>query len=95
MKYELMVILPSSVSGEEEKKIFAQIKKAALDLVKISEPKLFGKKTLVYPIKKIKEGNYYLFDVEGQIKPFSQKIQSIETILRYLIVKKIVRAQKE
>jgi len=97
MKYELMLVLKSSVTDEEEKKIFAQIGKA-LNSHKLGKPEFIGKKNLAYPIKKEKEGKYWLLEIEGEGKEahgFFEKLKLEETVLRYLVIRKDSPKQKE
>lgn len=89
-KYELLTIIKPESFSETEKKIVEFLKKQLGDKA-IEKKEDLGKKTLVYPIKKMKEGNYYLFTLScdsEKILEVSAKLKTFESIVRFLLVKK-------
>jgi len=89
--YELMLILLTSLTEKEEKKILEEVKKYLKDEGKIKETTHFGKRKLAYPIKKENDGNYWLLNlaVDGkEASDLSQKLKAEEKILRYLLLRK-------
>lgn len=95
--YELVLILKTSVSEEGRKKIIEEIKKLLPTSEKKFEVKDFGKRQLSYPIKKEKEGNYYLLtlNMEGkEAASLNSKLKLNEGVLRYLLVR-VEPAKKE
>lgn len=90
--YSLVVILDPEDKKEEQEKLLEKIKKLISDLKgeKLRE-KLWGKRSLAYPIKKRKEGVYveYEFILAPESAPeLKRKLLMEEKILRYLLVKK-------
>ncbi len=90
--YELAIVFGISLSEEKQKKILEDVKAIVTSAKgKIKEAKLLGKKKFSYPIKKEKEGFYYIltFTLDGkETGKLSNKIQLTENILRYLIIKR-------
>lgn len=88
--YELLTIIKPEEFSETEKKTVEFLKKQ-LGEKSIEKKDDLGKKTLVYPIKKVKEGNYLLFTLAAEpakITEVSAKLKTFESIVRYLLVKK-------
>lgn len=90
-KYEGMFIIKSDLSKENFDKTIGQINDA---IVKnggsVSAAKELGKQHLSFPIKKYKEGIYYLvnFDIDTDaISKIKRAVSLNESILRALIVK--------
>ncbi|MBI4990474.1 30S ribosomal protein S6 [Candidatus Gottesmanbacteria bacterium] len=94
--YELVLIFKTSVSEDNRKKTIEELKK----LLKTSgqtDVKDWGKRQFAYPIKKEKEGNYYLLtaDAEGkEVAEVSNRLKLNEDVLRYLLVR-LEPAKKE
>ena len=89
--YELMLINKPELAEKEEKKIFAKIEEIIKDKGKIIKTANIGKRALAYNIKKEKEGNYWLLNLEvepAEIAEFSSKLKVEEDILRFLILRK-------
>lgn len=90
--YELTLVI-NPILGERERadlllKITNFIEK---EEGKIGKKEDWGKKTLFYPIKKHKEGIYFLWEITLPLKSASivdKKIKLEENIIRYLLVKK-------
>lgn len=90
-QYELMLIVNPKELDVDEKKITEVIKKHLKEGVKILSVASLGKKQFAYPIKKEKEGVYWLFvlEIEGkEVSSVSNKLKLEASILRYLFVKK-------
>lgn len=95
--YELMLIFKTSVAEESRQKTVETIRK----LLKTS-PKLdvqdWGKRQFAYPVKKEKEGNYYLLklNMEGkEALEVKKSLQLKEGILRYLLVRQQLVKKKK
>lgn len=90
--YELALILSTKLTDEKQKKVLVEVKKYITEAGgKGEEAKLFGKKTLAFPIKKEKEGFYYIinFQLSGkESAPLIAKLNLNEGILRYLVVRR-------
>ncbi len=90
-RYELMYILSSSVSDDQIPATAGQIAQIVSDFggTDIQETQL-GKKKLMYPIKKTRNGFYGVLDfsMDGQkINELDAKIRTQDnTIIRYIIV---------
>lgn len=87
--YELTVIFPLGTGDDDRKKIFEDIKKI-ISPGKVKDQKDWGKRVLAYPIKKEKEGNYYLLKLEAGGKEIVQLSSSLKMngkVLRHLIVR--------
>ncbi len=90
ISYELTLIQRISLNTDEEKKLMDSVQKLLSEGGKILQVKDMGKRTLSYPIKKEKEGNYKLLILEAsgkEINSLSSKLNLDERILRYLFVK--------
>lgn len=97
-KYEAMFILKADLGKEGLDKVLAQMQ----DIItknegSIDELKEWGKHKLAYPIKKNKEGTYYLMNFHigaNAISSIKRTLGLNESILRSLIIK-IIRTFKE
>ncbi|MDP6685758.1 MAG: 30S ribosomal protein S6 [Candidatus Omnitrophota bacterium] len=88
-KYEAMLIFKSDLSKEGLEKLVTQVK-GAIEKNKgsISQSREWGKQRLAYPIKKYKEGLYYIvnFNIEpDSISKIKRAFSLNESILRALI----------
>lgn len=85
--YELTLIIK-----ENKEEILEKIKNLIKDLKgKITSEEKWGKKDFFYPIKKLKNGYYFLWQIEmakDKIQEFKKKLDLDETILRYLLLVK-------
>lgn len=89
-KYDLTLMVPASVSGEEQKKLETKIEK----LVKALDGKLgkmaeMGKKQLAYKIGKVLEAAFFNWSVElpaPSVVQLSKKLTVDHDIIRYLLV---------
>lgn len=90
--YEMTLIVDVTLSDEKRKKILEEVKKLITsNNGKLASDKLWGKKKLVYPVKGVKEGYYYIFNFVRDGKETAQlsnKLKLNEGILRYLILRK-------
>lgn len=80
----------TSVTGTAQEKLLDGIKKW-LGEAKVAKVDDWGKKLLAYPIKKEKEGNYVVLEIEsenGLSGDLEKKILMEEGILRHLVVRK-------
>lgn len=88
--YELIVMIKPDEVQDTVKKLTEIIKKLLPGETSIKKEEL-GKKTLAYPIKKIKEANYFLFSIScdaAKIPELSQKLKTFEKILRFLLIRR-------
>ena len=89
-KYELMYILSSAVSDNDVPTVTTEVDNFIASVNgSILSTQLLGKKKLAYPVKKTRNGFYILstFQMEGEkIKELDNKLRSIDSIIRYLIV---------
>ena len=89
--YELLVILSTSLTDDEEKTQASQIE----ELIKHEKGTIhlvehWGKRKLAYTIKKQRQGHYEWFYFEldpARIAEIDRKLKMSETILRFLIFK--------
>jgi len=88
-KYELTVILKSSLKDAERKKLVEAIKGWLKDF-KITKEDDLGQKPFAYTIKKQDAGYYAMFQFEGETgleKGFEQKFLRNDDILRHLLLR--------
>ncbi len=94
--YELTLVLPVAVAE-------AEVKKTGDELIQKSKGKavsysFWGKKDFTYEIKKNLSGMYGFWEVdmpsEGAVS-MNDKLRINEGVLRYLLVSKIVKEEKE
>lgn len=89
--YELMLILKSSVDSKKQKEALTKIKKHFSSYGKIIKEKDWGKKMFTYPIKKEKEGNYFIFTLEmpgKEAKKLAERFKHNEVVLRHLLIRR-------
>lgn len=90
--YELALILPTNLTSEKQKKVLGDVQKYITSASgKADEPKLFGKKKLAYPIKKVTEGFYYImnFSLDGtETVQTLKKLTLNVDVLRYLLIRR-------
>lgn len=87
-KYELVVVLKSSLKEADRKKIVDTIKTELKDAKEIAVNE-WGQKPLAYNIKKEFSGFYiqFKFDIENIPAGFEQKLFTNEEILRHLLLR--------
>ncbi|PZM82336.1 30S ribosomal protein S6 [Candidatus Gracilibacteria bacterium] len=90
-KYELMLILNSSISEEERNSSLEELKKLLTENeVKIEKEDIWGDKKLAYKINKSDRGFYVVLslDMDGKlIKELSKTINLDKNIIRYMFAK--------
>jgi len=91
-KYETMVIIKPDLSEEEKKTLFNQINNAVIkhNGNVLSASIWSEKRKLCFPIKKYREGTYYLMNFSAaplSIKDISHAYELNENILRVLITR--------
>lgn len=90
--YELVLVIDPDLAEGDRKKEIAKVKKIIEDLKgKVEKTDEWGKRELVYPIKKKKVGYYFLLAIKLPNKAPAQvdsKLKLEEEIIRYLLVKK-------
>lgn len=90
-KYELMLILNSSISEEDRNNSLTELKNLLeKNEVKIEKEDVWGDKKLAYKINKSDRGFYVLFslDMDGKlIKELSKSINLDKNIIRYMFAK--------
>ncbi len=85
MKYELTFLLPDEAEIKTIKSLIASFKG------KVEKEETWGKKTLMYTVKKYDEAYYYhwLIDVEqSQVNELKKKLNFNEKLIRYLLLNK-------
>lgn len=88
-KYELALVLRSSLADAQRKKLLETVKSWLKD-VKIDKEEDWGQKPLSYPIKRETSGFYTLLRMEsGNSVPLDleKKIIANDNILRHLLVR--------
>ena len=91
-KYEVAVVISSTLSDEERAAVLEQVKGyiAKYDGV-VTDVDEWGKRKLAYEIRKQSEGYYYFIKVDAEsampIEPEKNLRLMNETVLRYLIVR--------
>jgi len=87
--YELALVLKSSFSQVQRKKVIDAIKNSLKDL-KITKEQEIGERPLSYKIKKEDTGYYMDFLFEGNSIPmeFEKKLLANESVLRHLLIRK-------
>jgi small subunit ribosomal protein S6 len=94
--YELMLVLPD---GKQQKEAEALVKEwLSKSGGKVVSVDFWGKKDLVYPIKKQMKGVYVLFELElaaDEATELQKRIKLEEGLLRHLLVVKNQRIIKD
>ena len=90
--YELTLVVDPDLTAAKQKALLTKMKKLITDLKgKVAKIDEWGKKELVYPIKRKKWANYFLLSVklsEKTLGEIDKKLKFQENLLRYLLVKK-------
>lgn len=88
--YELVLVLKSSLSEDERKKLLETIKGWLKD-VTVAKEEDWGQKPLAYKIKREVAGVYHLMHLEsekGVATDFEKKLLENDNILRFLLLRK-------
>ncbi|HEX8923916.1 MAG TPA: 30S ribosomal protein S6 [Patescibacteria group bacterium] len=91
--YQIVAVLNPKTEDKEKEtvlnKISAWVEGAEAEVVKKDH---MGAKDLVYPIKKLNKGDFYVFEIDSnktfQLKEFNLFLNREPTIIRYLILQK-------
>ncbi|MBI5044541.1 MAG: 30S ribosomal protein S6 [Candidatus Levybacteria bacterium] len=87
--YELVLVLKTSLSETERKKVLAQIKEWLGD-AKITKEDEWGQKPLAYKIKRELAGFYHKMDLESENAiphDLETRILRSENVLRHLLIR--------
>jgi ribosomal protein S6 len=87
--YELVLVMKTSLSEPQRKKIVAEVKDM-LKTVKVTKEEGWGQKPLAYKIKHEFAGYYHQLFLESETgieKGFENKLVANEDILRHLLVR--------
>lgn len=87
--YDLVVVLRSSLSDAERKKLVGIVKDWLKD-TKIVKDEEWGQRPLAYPIKKELAGVYHFYQLEAEKIPgdFEQRLLQNTNVLRHLLLRK-------
>jgi len=89
--YEMMFIVPGTVSEAESTKVLENVhKEIKANKGKVGETDKWGKRKFAYKIKQLTEGYYFLtnFEIDGaNVKELFNSIRIMDNVTRYLIVK--------
>lgn len=87
--YDVVLVLKSSLSEPQRKKLLETIKSWLKD-VKIVKEEGMGQKVLAYPIKHEISGFYHKLHLEAETIPsdFEKRLFAAEEVLRHLLVRK-------
>ncbi|MDO8657771.1 MAG: 30S ribosomal protein S6 [Candidatus Levybacteria bacterium] len=87
--YELVLVIKSSLSEAQRKKLLDSIKLWLKDL-KIAKEDDWGQKTLSYKIKKETSGYFAVLHLEGEnpvVQDLEKRILGQENVLRHLLIR--------
>lgn len=87
--YDLILVLKTSLSEIERKKLLEELKSKLKDVKIIDEE--WGQKPLAYKIKRELAGFYHIMKLEsekGLNEDLEKKLRANENVLRYLLLRK-------
>lgn len=87
--YELVLVMRTSLSDADQKKLIKEIKDSLGD-IKVAKEEEWGQKPLAYSIKKEVAGVYHVLHLEGESgvpEGFETSLLRNDTILRHLLVR--------
>jgi small subunit ribosomal protein S6 len=97
--YELLYIVPISYSVDELKPITEKVVKLIKDYNgEITKKEDLGKLKLAYPIKQQNHGYYQMVEfnlAKNNLKKLNEALRLINEVLRFLIIKKKIKTEKE
>ncbi len=97
--YELMVIIPATLSDEDAVLAKSKIAKLLTEQGStISGEEDLGKRKLAFPIKHVRQGFYHVYALEGShsiIKQLNQSLLLTPEVLRHLITVRTVRTEEQ
>ena len=90
--YEMVLVLDPRLSDEEVEGISTDTKELLTGFsAEITKEESWGKRKLAYPIQKLKEGKYLIYQIQaGEQNPFvevERRLEQNEKVLRYLTVR--------
>lgn len=88
--YELVLVLKTSLTEPQRKKLIEQVKENLKNL-KVSKEEEWGQKPLAYKIKREFSGFYHMMQLESETgieKGFERRLDGDESIIRYLLIRK-------
>ncbi|CAN5158884.1 30S ribosomal protein S6 [soil metagenome] len=88
--YELMLVIKTSLSEADRKKLLTTIKDLIKDM-KITSEEEMGQKPLAYKIKHELAGVYHVMQIESETginADFERRLLNNENILRHLLLRK-------
>lgn len=87
--YELVLVLKTSLSESQQKKILEGVKTLLKGVKKIKE-NVLGQKPLSYPIKKETAGVYidWSFEMDSIPTDFEKKLLVNDDVLRHLLIRR-------
>jgi len=91
-KYEVMFVVRPTLEDEATKALVENMKKVLENNgASVSNVQNMGRRELAYEIETFKNGNYFLFKVEGEpkaVKEFDRVANINEDIIRHIVVKR-------
>ena len=91
-KYEVMFVVKPTVEDEATKALVDNMKNVIEKKgAKVYNVQSMGRRELAYEIDTFKNGNYFLFKVEGEpeaVKEFDRVANINEDIIRHIVVKR-------
>lgn len=97
--YELMVIIPATISDEELPSNLSKVTELLANHgMKITKEDDLGKRKLAFPIKHVRQGFYHVFALEGprsSIKELDKSLILTPEVLRHLITVRTVRTAEQ
>ncbi len=97
--YEMMVIVPATLSDEEA--IVAKSKISAVlseNLAKITEEEDLGKRKLAYPINHVRQGFYHVYKFESPARSIAKldaALRLMPEVLRHLLTVRTVKTPEQ
>lgn len=88
--YELVLVLKTSLSEADRKKLLATVTEWLGDKTKIAKEEEWGQKPLAYSIKKELAGFYHKVNLEseaGIAQDFEKKLLQNASILRHILIR--------
>ena len=89
--YEVMFVVRPTLEDAETLKVATTMKKVLEDMkAVIKSEKNMGKRELAYEVKGFKNGNYFLYEVQGTpaaVAEFDRVANINEDVIRHIVVK--------
>jgi len=93
-RYELVLVVQPTIEEEPLNALVAKITQTISDLQgQVHQVDSWGKRRLAYPIKKHREGFYFLIQAEmptSAVRGLERSLKLMEDIMRYLVVRQVV-----